>query len=158
MATTKQKRAFKEIIENHRNKGAAMVAAGYSKKSAIAPSRNLTNSKGWKELLEIYLPDKDLIKVHKEGLAATKRQGVGGMVLNTEKGEFGHTDIEVPDYATRHRYLETAYKVKGKVVESAVVENKTLNIIQVVINPPHENIGNQSNSETIPSVASSSKS
>lgn len=35
------------------------------------------------------------------------------MVLNTEVGVFGHTEIEVPDYATRHKYLDSAYKIKG---------------------------------------------
>ena len=45
--------------------------------------------------MEIYLPDATLAKKHKEGLNATK-------------------DNLQPDFAVRHKYLETAYRVKGR--------------------------------------------
>lgn len=41
------------------------------------------------------IPDEDLIRVHKEGLEATE-----GL-------------LHEPDYSVRHKYLESAYKLKG---------------------------------------------
>lgn len=106
MATIKQKKAFVKFIENHGNMRQAMLAAGYSEVSADNPTLNLASSKGWKELLEEYLPDDTLLKVHKEGLQATK--------IHTSHTE---PDKEVPDFAVRHKYLETGLKVKGKIKE-----------------------------------------
>jgi hypothetical protein len=102
MATLKQKRAFKEITENNRSVSDGMRRVGYKKSTATKP-KNLTNTKGWNELMEKYLPDKDLAKVHKEGLLAIKR--------STSLTEPDQID---PDYPTRHKYLDTAYKLKGK--------------------------------------------
>ena len=47
------------------------------------------------------LSDDDLARVHQEGLAATA-------VRFTPEGE----QIEVPDYSTRHKYLDSGYKIK----------------------------------------------
>lgn len=117
MPTLKQKKVVKELSDNVGMPiGEAMRRSGYSKTTSETPQR-LTDSKGWEELMESYLPDKDLAKVHKEGLKATKHQGVGGMVMGLEKGKVdsvGHTEIEIADYATRHKYLDSAYKLKGK--------------------------------------------
>jgi phage terminase small subunit len=49
MATERQKRALIELVENGRNKGEALVRAGYSKKTAIAPTK-VTESIGFKEI------------------------------------------------------------------------------------------------------------
>ena len=54
------------------------------------------------------LPDKDLIKVHKEGLQAGKHIYKN----NNETGEIEDMGVEA-DYAVRHKYLETAYKIKN---------------------------------------------
>ena len=54
------------------------------------------------------LPDEDLIKVHKEGLNASKEVWKN----NNESGEIEKVSEE-PDYATRHKYLDSAYKLKG---------------------------------------------
>lgn len=48
------------------------------------------------------IPDDLLEKVHLEGLAATQ-------VRFTPEGE----QIDVPDYSTRHKYVDTAHKIKG---------------------------------------------
>ena len=99
----------------------ARVVKGETMKSAvIAEYKDKTNqtqvrkSRSWQVLLQRTIPDSKLTKVLDKGLSATKMQGVGGMVLNTEKREFGHTDIEVPDYAVRHKYLETGLKLKDR--------------------------------------------
>ena len=102
MATLKQKKAFKETGVNGGNISKAMRKAGYSD-SVSKRTDKLTNTKGWNELMEEYLPDKDLAKVHKEGLEAIKR--------STSLTEPDQID---PDFPTRHKYLDTAYKLKGK--------------------------------------------
>src|SRR3990167_1099844 len=100
MTSVKQKVAFKEVTENHRSVSDAMRVAGYSLSSATKP-KNLTETKGWKEMLDKYLPDDDLAQVHREGLFATK--------LDHSPTE---PDKEVVDHPTRHRFLETAYRLK----------------------------------------------
>ena len=112
--TYRHKKALKNVGKS-RTEAEALEKADYS--PSYAKSGNIKKTKGWQALLEKTLPDKLLVKVHMEGLNATKRQGVGGMVIGVEDGEvtkMGHTDIEVPDYPTRHKYLDTAYKIKGK--------------------------------------------
>lgn len=63
------------------------------------------------------LPDELLATVHLEGLMATKRSGTGGMKIGIgvdgKVNDFGHTEIDEPDYAVRHKYLDSAYKLKG---------------------------------------------
>lgn len=98
MATIKQREAVKKTLENHGNVSKAMLEVGYSPNTAKNP-KILTDSKGWQELMDKYLPDKDLAKVHRQGLKATK-------------------ETKFPDYAVRHKYLETGYKIKGRLKES----------------------------------------
>lgn len=110
MATIKQKMVIKKTLENLGNNklqplGKVMLETGYKKSVAKNP-KILTESKAWKEFMEKYFPDEDLLKVHKEGLRASKI-----ITSNTEP------DKEYPDFAVRHKYLETGYKVKGKLKE-----------------------------------------
>ena len=96
MVTIKQKKAFKTVmdrVENGSTMKDALVKAGYSKNTAKAPTK-ITKSSGWLELLEKHIPDKKLTKVLEQGLDAT--------------------DKELPDYAVRHKYLETGLKLKSK--------------------------------------------
>lgn len=89
-------------------KGQILKKAGYS--DAIAKNPDIIwNSIGFNELLDAALPDDLLAKKHREGLEATSLYG-----------KDGH---EHPDYGTRHRYLESAYKLKGKLEQGG---NKTL--------------------------------
>ena len=113
MATIKQKLAFKEITENNRPVSPVMKEVGYAKSSTTKPSI-LTNSKGWKELMEQHLPDKLLARKHKEGLEASRKLVIGEEV------------IKEPDYQTRHKYLDSAYKLKGRYVNEEQGGNKTL--------------------------------
>lgn len=94
MPTIRQKKAFKEIVEKRRTSvSAVMRDVGYSPNTAVQPHQ-LTESKGWKELMAQHFPDETLAKVHAEGLEAV-------------------TGDDIPDYRTRHLYLDTAYKLKG---------------------------------------------
>lgn len=63
------------------------------------------------------LTEELLLKVHLEGLTAMKMDGKGGMMIGLDKEgaaeSFGHTEMQMPDYAVRHKYLDSAYKIKG---------------------------------------------
>lgn len=113
MPTQKQKKVIEEIVESGGNiaMGTAMIQAGYSPATAKTPQK-LTESKGWLELLEEYIPDDKLNKVLQEGLEANRVISS----MNTGKQATGETAdfIEVPDHAIRHKFLETGLKLKDK--------------------------------------------
>lgn len=76
MATQRQKVAAKKVVENLGNDypkplGEILLESGYSKNVADTPS-NVTESKGFQDLLEEYLPDNKLTEVHKSLLGSTK--------------------------------------------------------------------------------------
>lgn len=110
--TQKQLMVAKDLLENvGKPVGKAMLDAGYTKTMAKNPD-HLTKSKGWKELMEQYLPDSKLLQVHSDGLDATR---VISAVNTNKEATGGTTDfIEVPDHAVRAKYLELGYKVKNK--------------------------------------------
>jgi hypothetical protein len=115
--TIKQKLAAKKILENPRLPiGKVMEEVGYSPNTAVHP-KDLTESKGFNELMEQYLPNEKVLKTHEEGLEATKQLSVrGGKDANAESDDF----IEVPDHPTRLKAVELAYKVKGKLKDGGV--------------------------------------
>lgn len=65
MPTLKQKLVASKLVENGGNMGRAMVSAGYSKATAKTPQK-LTERKGWKELMNKYLPDEELLQKHRQ--------------------------------------------------------------------------------------------
>ena len=120
MATMKQKKAVQNVMENHGNVSKAMRDAGYSNETAKNP-RNLTKSKSWEELLEEYFPDDKLARVGDEGLDATRTISATVLVksdnpnVKTKQANARDVDfIDVPDYQTRHKYYDTALKLKQK--------------------------------------------
>jgi hypothetical protein len=111
MATNKQKALAKKIIANPSiSMKEAMVSVGYSENTAIAP-QNVTESIGWMELMEKYLPDDEVLETHKQGLKATK-----WLTSHTEP------DKEIADHPTRLKAVELAYKVKRKTEASVNVQ------------------------------------
>ena len=97
MATEMQKRAFKEIVENGRKKGDAMVRAGYSENTAIAPTK-LTESKGFQELMnDAGLTDEFLNNALYNDIKAKKKN--------------------------RKPELELAYKLKNKLTDKIEMEH-----------------------------------
>lgn len=60
MATIKQEKALDKIVENHGNVSRAMLEVGYEPNTAKNP-KNLTESKGFKELLENYGLTEELV-------------------------------------------------------------------------------------------------
>lgn len=123
MPTTKQKIAFKEVL-NGSTITKAMKKAGYSPTTASTTGK-LTNTKGWEELMELHLPDKLLAKKHREGLNATKKEP---QIIDRDlKGAPVYEYVSEVDFSTRHKYLDSAYKLKGRYATSDInVSNKTL--------------------------------
>lgn len=132
MATLKQKKALERLVENRGNLSKSMVEAGYTKATAKNPS-NLTSSVGFKQLVQKYLPDELLMQVHTEGLLATRV--ISAVVTGKEANEKTDDFIEVPDYATRHKYLVTGYEITGKLSDRSDPPLPQLNIlVQQTIN------------------------
>lgn len=127
MATVKQKLAIRKVLKGTTLKR-AMKEAGY-KTSTTLTTGKLTRSKGWALLMDRYISDKALAKVHKEGLAATTfyTEGIG-------KGET--VLVEKPDYSVRHKYLESGYKIKGKLKELEVPTPTVPHMTLIQINMP----------------------
>ena len=122
MATKLQKKAFKIVMKEDEPTSVAMVKAGYAPLTAKDPWK-LTRSRGWAELTDKHLPDKLLIQVHREGLAATE---IRNKLL--EDGRIA--PAEVPDYEIRHKYLDSAYKIKGSYApEKHLSQNVSIGIL-----------------------------
>lgn len=124
---TKKERGFvKDYIKTGNGTQSALKnydTVDYSTAGNIA-SENLNKPKIINAIQEA-LPDELLAQVHLEGLSATKRSGTGGMKISIgtdgKVNDFGHTDIDEPDYAVRHKYLDSAYKIKGTYAPEKVV-------------------------------------
>lgn len=109
--TAMQKRAFQEfLVDDGRTQGEKLVKAGYSAKTAVAPTK-VTESVGFKQLFDQYLPDKDLAAKHKELLnkqeIIMKNQGGETICIPT-----GQLDTQAVKAA-----LDMAYKIKGNYKE-----------------------------------------
>ncbi len=91
-ATIRQKRAFQKVVKGS-SLTQAMKDVGYSETTSKRTNK-LTNTLGWKELLNKHISDDKLTKVLEDGLEATEK--------------------DLPDYAVRHKYLETGLKLKDK--------------------------------------------
>jgi hypothetical protein len=121
MATEKQKKALLKIVENGGNVSRAMIDAGYSVATAHTPQK-LTESKAFTQYMEeAGLTDEKLVTVLSDGLGASK-----AVVMGKESSE-SFVDVQ-PDYPTRHKYLETALRVKG----IGGKETTSQNFIQVI--------------------------
>lgn len=126
--TQKQIAVAKNILANpSKPLGRAMLESGYSPNSATAPEKNLTSSKAWQELMDEYFPDQELMVVGEEGLHAMKPIGALVLIKNGKDGKAetilkdNEGMIEVPDHAVRHKYLETALKLKGRLKDGGNV-------------------------------------
>lgn len=125
--TPKEKRIAKEFVRTGNKSEAYRIAynaenmklttihreavATLSKPQVVSEIVKLMNAHG--------MSDKDLLTTHTEGLNATKVHG--------------NELIEVPDYATRHKYLDTAYKLKG-LTDNASKDKSSNTQIAFVVN------------------------
>lgn len=115
----RQIKAAKLMVENGGNKRKALLEAGYSQAVADNPSK-VMGTDTWKDLLEEYFPDSEMLRIGAEGMRATKV-----FTSHTEP------DREVPDWANRHKFWESGMKLKGKFQDNIV---NTQIIIPVLIN------------------------
>jgi hypothetical protein len=145
--TIKQKKAIKLMVENGGNVSRAMIDAGYSPATAKNPQK-LAKSKTWNELMDQYFPEDLLTKVQEEGLRATRVISA----VNTNKDANGATTdfIEVPDYPTRHKYLETGLKLRKKLTDRVdfTSGDKPIPILQGIINVIHSNNSDEKTGES----------
>lgn len=121
--TLRQQKAIQNVMENKGIVSKAMRDAGYSPKTAKNP-KVLTESKTWERLMEKHLPDKLLVKKHKELLKIPRT------IRHFKKGEL-ETEIEELDSNAIKAGLDMAYKLKGKYAgdkEKPFIPNPTLNI------------------------------
>ena len=117
----KQKKYVKYIMKGMSRKQAALKA-GYSENTAIAPGKNLEKPSVKEEMR------KALIKA---GLTTTKfAEHINeGMYEANKMMGAGDNYVEIPDYATRHRYLETGLRLSGLGNETNIdinVDNRKL--------------------------------
>lgn len=114
MATIRQQNRLK-IIGKNRTKKAELLAAGYALSTATDQPKSVMKAKGWKELTDKYLPDDELLGVHKRKLYAKKQ--IGAQILIQHDGVVLNKDdegmIEVDDNMAQLKALELGYKVKG---------------------------------------------
>lgn len=83
MATLKQKMAVKKIVENRGNVSKAMVEVGYDEDTAKNP-KNLTDSKGYKELLDELLPDDFILGALRDDIEKKPQNRVAELGLATK--------------------------------------------------------------------------
>lgn len=132
MATQKQRKTAEKLVENRGSVSAAMRDAGYTAASAKNP-KNVTKSKGWQELMDEYLPDIDVAKVHHDLLNAMAiehmvfplavsddeiRELLAEVNCKARKFQHGDSGTHVwywtADNAARKAAVEMAYKLKGR--------------------------------------------
>ena len=101
MPTLLQKKASR-LVDSSRTMGEVLKKAGYSPATAIKPSQ-VTKSKGWQELMDKKLPDKEVVGVHNKLLHAKKIFG-----------SLTEPDRVVDDNPTQLKAVELAYRVKRK--------------------------------------------
>lgn len=122
MATIKQELAVQEMVENGGNVSGAMRAVGYSVATAKNPSK-LTESDGFKELMQKYLPDELLAKKHLELLnkqeVIVRNNVTTGLIETVPTGEM--------DVTARTKALDMAYKLKGLYKDGQQPGNQTIN-------------------------------
>jgi len=112
--TQKQRKAFNLLMSDKvRTKGEAMLKAGYKPTVALRPKR-VTETTGWKRLMQQYMPDDKLALKHNEGLEATKKVKLG------KKPEV------LPDYEARYKYLRMAYQLKNMFPKEAEQNNNIM--------------------------------
>lgn len=153
MATYKQKLVATKISENiGKPIGQAMREAGYSESTTKTPQR-LTESKGWTTLIEKYIKEIDLARVHKFILNAKtmahydfplkeKDNEIKNIIASIPKarlisirpyGRYKRAYFLNPDLEYIDKALDKAYKVKGRYKNSLTLEqNKEEEYLQEI--------------------------
>lgn len=114
--TIKQRTTLKILAENGGSVSSAMRKAGYSPETAKTPHK-LTESRGFEQLVEQYLPDRLLLRTHKSLLKAKR-------IRKTFKRGEMLEEIEEEDTFARATALKLGYMVKGKLINKTEIKGK----------------------------------
>lgn len=106
-------------MENHGVVSTAMIEAGYSPNTALNPS-NLTNSKGWAELMDKVLSDSKLTAIHNKLL--NKKEV---LIISDGAKDGSHFEFTEQPHSDAAKALDMAYKLKRK-YESESVNNSVV--------------------------------
>ena len=99
--TLRQQRLRKKVLEGKTSVTQAMLDSGYKKTTAGACQKETLEKLGIVELMEkMGITDEKLTSVISGGLNAQKESGLTGK--------------ELPDWQSRHRFTDTALKLKNK--------------------------------------------
>lgn len=121
----KTRKLIKVIVENPGiSQKEAGKLAGYKHASSTNRALMKANPTFLEKMDEAGLTEETLLEHTAAGLkAGTKREEL-------KKSEDGLTEtkveVEVPDFMMRHRYLDTAWKLRGKLREGNVTNHNTL--------------------------------
>lgn len=107
--TKKQREAFKKVFKEGLPVSRAMVEVGFSPIVATRP-KTLTESKGWKQLMDRYLPDEYLGIKHRELLEKKDTT----KVFNEQTREWSEQETNRPETNAVSKALDMAYKLKSK--------------------------------------------
>lgn len=117
----RQKLVAEKMVANGGSMKKAMKEAGYSDAYAKNPQK-LVETDTWDQLLDKVLSDDKLATVADEGLGAMKI--VSAKIVGATANENTDDFIEVPDFPTRQKYLETALKMRGKIIAKTDLTTK----------------------------------
>lgn len=99
--------ALRRAYPDNQYTGESIKSIAYQTKKSVFTKLHLTDF----DLMQLMgLTDEHLLDITKEGLKATKPIVVGNKVQG------------VPDYSTRHKYLETTLKLTGKLSDKTKIE------------------------------------
>lgn len=119
--TAKQFKAFTIALKNpEKPMYKVMKEAGYAERSAVAPHQNLQSSPTWQQLMDTYIPDDHLIKVHREIIDSPRE------IRTYVKGELTTEVTETSPQQTKG--LDMAYKLKGRYSDVTIDKAMIVNI------------------------------
>ena len=99
------------------------VKAGYSHATAIAAYKNIEKRINFDDaLVKAGLDDNTLAKHAQEGLQATKV--ISANITYGDADEKTNDFIEVPDWASRHKYYDTILKLQNKLKDKPLIDNR----------------------------------
>lgn len=108
MVTIKQRASVEKLVETRGNVSRAMILGGYDPTSAKNP-KNLTNSKGYKELLKQQLPTSLLFRKHRALLEKEDMRSE----IDEKTGKTSLIPTGQPETQAVSKALDMAYKLKG---------------------------------------------
>ena len=91
------------LIENGGNKRQAALAAGYSQAIADNPKK-IEERKGFQELVDLYLPDDFLLRIHHRNIKQTQDKGASDRALDLAyklKRKYPQEDQNAPNTSVR---------------------------------------------------------